>query len=107
MPTRRVTLATSARRHACTMDTPATTLTPVKGTLLRRVLPLGWLHTRDRRVPRRVAPAYRVDMSITLDPGLFDDDAWVEWGRDHLTADECGRRRQAVETDRAESATTV
>jgi hypothetical protein len=106
MQTRRVTLATSARRHACTMEA-STTLTPAAGTLLRRVLPFGWLHTGDRRKSRPVAPAYRVDMRVTLDPGLIDDDAWVEWGRDNLTADECRRRRQAVETDRAESATTV
>jgi hypothetical protein len=80
-------------------------LTPASGTLLKRVRPFGW--TRRRVISAvelpttSVASAYRVDASIVLDPSVIDDEAWLEWGRANLTADEYARRCRAVEIDRA------
>jgi hypothetical protein len=54
------------------------------------------------RAPRigAEAPLLRVDESIHVDPALLDREAWLEWGRENLSAEQFERRRRAVEADR-------
>jgi hypothetical protein len=104
MPSRRVTLPEPrALGHLCTMDTTA--LTTVLS-LRRRDVAFSHLARRARALARvgRVSPArpgFRVDETRHVQPDMIDRDAWLEWGRAHLTPEEFARRERAVEADRA------
>lgn len=109
MTSRRVTLPEPrAVGHLCTMDTAALTTVP---SVRRRDVAFSQLARRVRLLAlvgrTASAPVFRVDESRHVDPDAIDRDAWLEWGRAHLTREEFDRRERAVEVDRAAQRVSV